>query len=289
MTNILRCSICGNEKPMAIISIKDFHIVKCRKCGFAWLTPQPSSHQLESLYTQNYYNSWGLNKEEDFQDVREMKRKTFNRWLNEIEKYIKFGKILDIGCAMGFFLEVAKEKGWEIFGVEQSEYAAKLAKKELGNRIYCGTLEKAGFDDSSFDVVTVIDLLEHVKDLLHFLQEIYRIMKPNGILTISTPNINSLTARLMGPHWFHFKLEHLYYFSPKTMSKLLSKSRFKLVEIIPALKTLNFLYLHSQFTVYTTPFFTQLTSILKHILPLKIKKISFPFIGGEMFVIARKI
>jgi 2-polyprenyl-3-methyl-5-hydroxy-6-metoxy-1,4-benzoquinol methylase len=137
------------------------------------------------------------------------------------------GKLLDIGCAFGYFLMQAREKGWDIHGLERSSYAVDYAKKSFGLDIQLGTLEKNSYPDNFFQAVTLFDVIEHVSSPTEALRQIHRILAPGGLLVMTTPNESGLLRKLMGKHWFHFKpLEHNYFFSSNSMTQFLKKSGF---------------------------------------------------------------
>ena len=154
------CSLCKQRDISFLYRKKDYTIARCHSCGLLFKVPQPTSEELRQMYTEAYYHPWNLEKEEL---VKKIKMKTFERRLQEIQKYVRSGKILDVGCATGFFLEEVKSKGFEPYGIELSKFSFKKAQNKFGNRIFSGTIEDAPFENNFFDVITMFDLLEHVK------------------------------------------------------------------------------------------------------------------------------
>jgi ubiquinone/menaquinone biosynthesis C-methylase UbiE len=149
--------------------------------------------------------------------------------LEKIEKYQKNGRLLDIGSAVGFFLEVAKENGWDAFGVDISEWASNYAR-ERGLNVFMGDLLEATFSDEYFDVITMWAVVSNLQDPYNILIEAHRILKKDGLIVIQTGNINSILAKLQGVNWGPLTPEgHLYYFSPKTLRKMLELTGFKIV------------------------------------------------------------
>jgi 2-polyprenyl-3-methyl-5-hydroxy-6-metoxy-1,4-benzoquinol methylase len=137
---------------------------------------------------------------------------------------------LDVGCALGFMLEEAKAAGWNPVGVETSEFAARYAAQRTACTVYAGTLQKASLPSESFDVVTLMDVIEHVPDPVELIAEIYRILRPNGVLLIVTPNFGSFFVRLYGLHAYGmWPDQHVVYFRCSTMTRLLRKVGFKKV------------------------------------------------------------
>ena len=183
-------------------------------------------------------------------------------------------------------MEVANESGWETHGVELSEFSSSIARKTFGDRVFCGQLHEAAYPDSHFDLVTLSDLLEHVPDPGTFLDEVRRVLTRKGILLIVTPDIGSLSFRIMGRRWSHFKLEHLWYFSASTLSRLLARHGFSIQYIRPAPKHLNLAYIINQFSVYHHPVLTPICRLLDIITPTWLKTRNTPVLCGEMIVMA---
>ena len=132
--------------------------------------------------------------------------------------------MLDVGCAAGYFFESAKNEGFEPYGVEPSESFFKEAHHKLGDGICRGTIEDIPCENNFFYVITMVDLLEHVKDPISTLRRCRAILTPHGIIAAVLPDISSLTVQLMRKNWMHYKKEHLFYFSPKTLSALRNKN-----------------------------------------------------------------
>jgi len=165
---------------------------------------------------------------------------SFRHGLDIIKRYQPRGNLLDVGCAVGVFLALARDAGFETHGNDISRYAADRCAA-MGHDARCGELESVGFDDASFDVVTLWDVIEHFPDPSRQLQQIYRILKPNGILLLDTPNEAGLLRALA--QWlsratfgrFDYPVRklyhefHLYYFTEKTLKALLNKNSFELV------------------------------------------------------------
>ena len=251
-----------------------------------FLSPQPDEKQLRDIYGSDYYEGWGITGDDE-SAPQAMKQQTFRRQLSLLARHMAPGKILDVGCATGFSLEVSAAVGWDVYGVELSNYAAELARRKFGEHIFNGTLEQAHYPNDFFDVVTLTDLLEHVPILNSFLSEVRRVLRPNGILLIVTPDVSSLTACIMGSRWSHYKEEHLHYFSRKTLTQLLTKHGFSVEYWKAAAKHLNISYVTKQFKVYPHSLMTPLCKFADDLLPAWIKNRNIPVRCGEMLVLAR--
>jgi SAM-dependent methyltransferase len=132
-----------------------------------------------------------------------------------VKKYCPKGRLLDVGCALGFFVEVAKDFGFDAYGIDFSDYAILQAKLRLGDKVSRVNLEKDAlhFEKGSFDVITMWDVLEHLKNPEVQIQRMSKLLKKNGFLFITTVNYNSLMARLMRNTWrFKNLIYHPSYF-----------------------------------------------------------------------------
>jgi len=159
-----------------------------------------------------------------------------NYGLRKRTKYVTrhkhVGRVLDIGCATGRFLDTLTPFGdWELYGVEPSPYAAKIARQNTLLTIYEGVLESTHFPNDYFDVITMWDVLEHVHNPLMTLQEIARILKPDGILVFRVPNYDSTQRKQFGKYWAGYEPpRHLYVFSPKILSQMLEKTNLTMID-----------------------------------------------------------
>ncbi len=142
------------------------------------------------------------------------------------------GRVLDIGCGSGWWLEGMRAQGWETFGVEISEQAAALGRISKGLQIFAGTLEDASFDEQSFDFVRANHSLEHISCPNETLDMVHRILKPEGKFMVGVPNVNSFNARLFGEYWWHLCAPvHTFSYSVKTLSHLLDKHGFRVERV----------------------------------------------------------
>lgn len=230
------CILCGTDESVTLFAEPPFRIVRCIECGLVYTLPRLPTTSISEMYQVGYWRSaearnFGYT---DYLRDRDRYLRTFHLRSKVIDHYKPSpGRVLDIGCAAGFFLKVMEAKGWETTGVELSAFMANYARTELKlNNVFTGTLEEQPFDAESFDVITLWDVIEHLEDPRAVLATAKRLLKNDGILVLETQNVESVFARLMGRRWHHYKFEeHLWHFSPTTLSALLGLESFAVTEM----------------------------------------------------------
>jgi 2-polyprenyl-3-methyl-5-hydroxy-6-metoxy-1,4-benzoquinol methylase len=160
--------------------------------------------------------------------------------LSALSKHRRNGKLLDIGCGAGYFLQKAKRSGWSVCGIEFSSFAAARATRNAQCEVCVGDLRSAILEGSVFDVVTMWYVLEHVVGSKELLEETWKVIKEDGLLLVSVPNVEYLLAKtrllsLLGrkQNVFHLE-EHLQHFSLKTLGRMLTETGFSVVEELVA-------------------------------------------------------
>jgi 2-polyprenyl-3-methyl-5-hydroxy-6-metoxy-1,4-benzoquinol methylase len=197
-------------------------IVQCLECGLVYTNPRYEALEITETYRAIEDPLYVLE--------REGRVLTFERHLRPIERLLgpsRGRRLLDVGCHIGVFLEIAQAHGWEAWGVEPSRWAVEVARSR-GLRVVEGTLQEAAFPEAWFDVVTMWDVIEHLSDPMGELREIHRVLKPGGWVVIHTMDIESPFARLLGPRWPWLMEMHLYYFSRRTLRHMLERAGFRL-------------------------------------------------------------
>ncbi|MCX5716024.1 MAG: methyltransferase domain-containing protein [Candidatus Omnitrophica bacterium] len=217
-------------------------IVKCLGCGLTYVTPRERTEEVSS----SYINMMA----EEYRREEPGRRASARIILKRLDSLKKKGRILDVGCATGFLLSEAKKDGWEIYGVELSRWCVDYAKKNLDIDIFCGFLKEAGFTNNFFDAIILQDTIEHLEDPKATLIEIRRILKPNGVLCVSTPDINSLISRFLKAKWWGINQSHLFYFTKNTLYKMLNAAGFVPIKCATHPRTFSFKYWVHRFKSY---------------------------------------
>jgi 2-polyprenyl-3-methyl-5-hydroxy-6-metoxy-1,4-benzoquinol methylase len=224
-----QCNLCGCHEARPLYP--ELGMIECTDCGLVRADSIPDAGRLKELYSEEYFRSSdsGALGYDDYIADRAKISKTFTRRMAEIEKRLgRKGRLLDIGCATGFALDVARERGWETRGIEVSQFASEYARSELGLDVSSRPLKEAGLEQEGFDVITMWDYIEHSPDPAGEFEIANRLLRSGGLLVLTTPDIASLPARISGRRWMGIKQEeHLFYFSPDTIGSLLKKHSFE--------------------------------------------------------------
>lgn len=219
----MNCPFCGG-KASYFLTKNNIPVYRCRECGLAFAVGE--FPRLDSIYDANYYKHHANR----YLKMTPAEEAIHNRRLHAMNSHIASpGKLLDVGCATGHFLHLATQQGWEVSGLELSQFSAEQARKQYGLDVQIGTLETHRFPESFFEAITMWDVLEHVPDPVKTFAEVSRILKPGGIFAFSTVNIASINARLQKEKWRYLDPpEHLYYFTPGVLKKMLKDTGFSI-------------------------------------------------------------
>lgn len=226
------CPACGGSGAQGEVTLRHgIRIVRC-DCGLVFANPQPSEQALAAYYGPEYFQR----NSEKFLDLplRRDVRLRFERYLSAVRQYSAGRRVLDAGCGTGMFLMLCREAGFEVKGVELSDYAARIGREQLGLDIHTGMLEEL-HDPRAFDAVTMWDFLEHTREPLAVLRAARELLPPRGHLFLTVPNVGSWWARGMGANWIGFDKasEHLFYFTAHSLRLLLERAGFEPLSIRP--------------------------------------------------------
>ncbi len=252
------CDLCGRNETRPFLDMKSpetkerFALVKCQQCGLVYLNPRPGKEEILRYYPAEEYYSY---KDPDIQNRGYRQRiknflwesqmgykknaKLFRTILSSLLNkftivsipYKKNGRILDVGCGSGALVEWLEQHQWDAYGVDISPEACRTAQRH-GLKVHLGELPQMAFPSKFFDVVLMNQVLEHLFSPSEYLREVYRILKDDGQLIISVPNIDCYESKLLKECWLDLDLpRHLYHFTPHTLKLMLDRGGFLLDKV----------------------------------------------------------
>ena len=221
------CNLCGTTSAPVILRKNEwgteFTIVRCDGCGLVYTNPRRFAVEHDDYFKGVYLTTIERNGHLD-PDIEMLYRNTARR----LEAWLHPGRLLDIGCAMGHFMNYARTRGWEVCGVEPSLYAANRGRKDFGLQIHTvSVLAEAEFPSGFVDAAVMNEVIEHLPDPAATLADAFRILKPGGWISVTTPNFACYRSLLMKEDWTPIiPSGHLYYFTGETLDRMLRAAGF---------------------------------------------------------------
>lgn len=287
--NCLVCEICKSNNARFYLKKNGCFLYKCARCGLVFVSPLPKDDF--AIYDKKYFQ--GTDKQFGYVDYDKDKKPMKNFFLKHLKiiagnfETVHGIKLLDVGAATGFFVKLAADYGFDAEGLEISGWAVEQGKRK-GLKIQQGTIHTAQFSDSSFDAITLFDVLEHIGAPHAFLEKTFSLLKKDGVLIINTPDAKSAWSRVLGKRWQALiPPEHLFLYNKNNIKELLNKHNFRVLKIKTIGKNFTpsyiFHILHNSFKFFL---FQKLSLFFSKDF---FNKISVPLnTRDNMFVIAKK-
>lgn len=289
------CPICQGTTFIARFEANGIPIENCNSCGLVLQNPQPSDGELADIYGPNYFigSADDPSLAAQFETV---KRATARLQLDDIDAYFaelgrssKGLRLLEIGCGHGNMLLEAQARGYKVNGLEYSTDAAAVANHKLGyNAVRVGSVSNIDLPEHSFDVCILVDVIEHVRDPRSFLIDIWRMLDNGAAIYIATPSLGSWSAKLLGRRWMEFKPEHLFYFEPATIRRLLTDLGFSNIKVSGGKKILTSEYIIGHFDKFPVPFITGVMRMARRKVPSSLLKMKMKVTASGINVYATK-
>lgn len=225
----MHCAICDSNNLDSHLVSKDylsgrvFEVKRCAVCHTLQTSFPTEAGSMKKYYPDEYFDN-----RKSFVDgyINKIRAQGIEQRVDGNKRY----SILDVGCGSGTFLETLPKEKWDRQGTELSSMRIADAQ-EKHITVHFGELEQCDFEDSSFDVVTLWHVLEHLVDPKRTLQEVHRILRKDGLVAIEVPNSDSWQARFGGALWFHLDVpRHLFHFSHATLASLLEAAEFRIIK-----------------------------------------------------------
>lgn len=292
---LAHCALCADTRLSESFSNAGTPIVRCEGCGLVMRNPQPSDAELGAIYTEQYFIDRPPGGHFNAATDR-LKRDTAAIYLDEIERRLQVDattrqglRLLESGSGLGHLLVEAAARGYDVAGVEYSESSVRLANERLGAaRVRQGSLSTSDLPAHAFDIVVMADVIEHTRDPLVDLAAAWRALKPGGLLFLALPSLDSWSARLLGRRWMEYKLEHLYYFSERTIQAFLAKAGFEDISVDSNRKALSLQYISGHFEHFPVPLISPLIKLASAMLPRSLRERRLTIVASGMNVMARR-
>jgi 2-polyprenyl-3-methyl-5-hydroxy-6-metoxy-1,4-benzoquinol methylase len=241
MERISKCPVCNKEEFKQFLNCLDytvsretFSIVECTSCNFKFTNPRPHLHTLGNYYkSEEYISHSNISKGFINSTYQTVRKYTLLKKLQLISKFFKTGNLLDIGCGTGEFLNVISEAKWTTIGIEPDQATREIASKKYRLNIYPEEYLQE-LQSESFEIITMWHVLEHVPFLNERIEDLKRLIKPNGVIIIAVPNCSSLDAEIYKEHWAAYDVpRHLNHFTPETLELIFKNHGLKLFNTLP--------------------------------------------------------
>ncbi len=234
------CELCGSphfefyRKAKSLYSNDYYDLIRCRRCKLVCVSNKLANEDIHNLYKSDenmvsYFKAKEKNDHILFQ--------TLIKELSTVCKFKSGMKLLDIGCGTGTLLRIAKSQGWDVTGIELNGHAVKYAQETSGLNVIQGSLTDDIFPPESFDLITIIQTLEHIPTPMGVLKTLHKILKKEGMIYVEVPNLNSifvLANRFLKIKDFSCTIDptaHLFYFTSKTLNEMLESCGFITISI----------------------------------------------------------
>ncbi|MGJ7029857.1 class I SAM-dependent methyltransferase [Niabella hirudinis] len=237
------CPVCGSTQIRSVFLVKDytvsgevFPIEECGSCSLRFTQDVPDQESIGSYYkSEDYISHSNTSKGLVSRMYQKVRTRTMQQKAAMVARYTgkRAGRLLDLGCGTGTFLNTMKNRGWEVAGLEPDADARAMAKT-LYNLDVAPSHEIYQVAGEQFDAITLWHVLEHVHELHAYMEQLKRMLKPDGVLLIAVPNYTSRDAAIYEQYWAAYDVpRHLYHFSPEAMKTLTGQHGLRIIKLLP--------------------------------------------------------
>lgn len=219
------CALCHGSRRKRFVGAKRRTIVECLECGLRALSPMPSLAQMVAINEETVHPFFSACLEDE-----ESYRAYFAHKLDDLQREKPLGRLLDVGCGAGFFLDAARARGYDVAGLDLSPVPVAYARDTLRLDVAVGGIYDYDAADGAFDAVTIFQTIEHEPDPAALAAELFRLLAPGGVLMVTTPAADGFVARAMGRYWFGYRnVEHVSFFSRRSLRYALEQAGFEIL------------------------------------------------------------
>ncbi len=283
MEYLNNCVLCGSgsDRFAPYARRGKYGVVRCGECGLIFINPRDDHAEILGQYSSDVSSPISY-----YQKSARVDSLIFDKRLSWTERFISPGSLLDIGCNVGTFMDVARRRGWEASGVEVNGNACELSRQK-GHRVYQGTFDRdliSSFEKKEFDLVCLNDVIEHFPNPLDSMKLVAPLVRRGGYLTINTPNIDNVVARI-----FQLKpKEHVFYFNKSTATRILTEAGFEIILARKAGRRRDFGSLQSGATLDSRAWLTVCKVLhstgIEHLANFALEN----FVTDELFVLSKR-
>ena len=219
----IECPVCAGVTFTHLFDKSEQPFVRCDGCTLVLINPRPRFEEIVGIYEADY--------SQRYVDKRERKLWRARRRVRQMRRYVRGGRWLDIGCSACFILEAARTAGFEVYGSDVDPTGLEYGRREFGLvNLHHGFFEEAGCQPGFFDVITLYDVIEHVADLNRTVEELARVLAPDGIIEVWTPDVGHWRRPQPLQSWNAIMpSKHLYYFDQHTLDRLVSRHGLRII------------------------------------------------------------
>lgn len=221
--NHQKCLLCNSKDLIDLDKYQANYLVRCRQCNFVFAKKIPSQKVLFDLYSSYTRND----------NISPITIKRYEQLLSDFEKFRKTNNIIDVGAGNGHFAATARKYNWNSYATEFDEIAVRKCQ-EKGVIVHQGKISANNYQKNNFDIITSFEVIEHINNPIEEVLNMREILRPGGLVYVTTPNFNSISRFLLGNNWHDVITypEHLSYYTPLTITKLFETNGFKKISIL---------------------------------------------------------
>jgi len=226
------CTLCGAQETRPAYHKNGFEVVRCAECNLVYVSDAPSADVLRQHYDWRFFQGgterFGYH---DYERESAALNRNFRQRIKLIERHCRGGQLLDVGCALGYFMAQLGSH-WAPVGSELSGDVAEYTRRTFGFDVVEGEFDQIDLPNGSYDVVTMWDVIEHARNPMRMLKKAAQLLRPGGVLALTTGDIGSICARVSGQRWYLMvPPTHLFFFTNATLKRAVTQAGLTIVDV----------------------------------------------------------